>query len=229
MESPSAVQATAQLFGAELGRFRGHLDEAVREASRMFSPKGRVPGPALMSGMVRNEFAALCALLQQAQPEEDEKRLVVESWGQDYIRVHLAGVGPVRLKKRPATARVVGPVLDVGDDNQESLFSLGSEALVLFWDWDPAVGMLRSLSLAMVESLDFKNHGCVILEEVKIEPIAGLGYVPVGAGSSEDDLDDMFFRWDDEADGADEPNTDNSGIDEDEDEDDGDTTVGAAG
>lgn len=232
MTSRLAVQGIAEDFQDELARLRGQLDESVRESARMFAGRGRVPKGYLISGLSREALGGLVAQSKQTLTDGSRSRLVVESYGQDWIKVHFAGIGPVKLRKRPSKTYVAEPALVAADGATMPLFEVPTGELVLLWDWDASIGMLRSLTLARVASLeDWNTHGCVIFSEIEIESAMTIQSLPDGAGSDEDDLDDLVSRWDANGE-TDEPDTlGTTAFDEDEDEDhdEGDTTVGGAG
>lgn len=208
---------------------------SVREAVGKFSASnGRIPKGLLASMIIRENLGN--RIERGDLIHGVGSKFVVERYGQDWIKIHFPEQEAVRLRTEPAYPKVQNPVLVPADDDAPALFEEPVGHLVLMWRWDVATGMLRSLWLTRVVSLDWKQDGCVILEKVEIKSAMESKFVPEGIGSDEDDLDDMLSRWDDSEPGdPDEP--DESGAagaadfddNEDEDDDEGDTAVGAAG
>ncbi len=231
MNSPSAVRGIASEFRPELTWLCGMVDEALRDSTKLFAPRGRVPRGHVISMLTREALGPLVGSGSPVRPGESWPRLVVESYGQDWIKVSLKDVGTVRLRKRPGKTSVGQPPLEAADEAVPALFDApAGGVLVMFWDWSATTGMLRALWLSDVATLEWGSKGPTIFDEVKFELVASAVSVPTGAGRAEDDLADLVSRWD-QGGTLDEPGDLQSfGTDQDEDEhDEGDSAVGDAG
>lgn len=230
MTSRLSVHGIVQEFKPEFGWLRAELDSWVRDSSLMFEPRGIAPR-YIMSILSRNGLGGRTGRSSPVREGQTKPLMRVERSGQDYIKVHVVGLSPLKLRMRPAGAHRVQTLVDT-DEAIPALFEAPRRALVLFWDWDASIGMVRSLSLAQVSSLkDLDKRKCPILDEAEIELTAGTRSQPVGAGRDEDDLGDILHRLT-EGGGTDEPDGfASTDIDENRnhDDDEGNTALGAAG
>lgn len=240
------MRGIAQELRDELQWLCGKVDEAFRESDQLFAPRGRVPAGHVISMLTREALGHLVGAASPVRPGENRPRLVIESRGQDWITASLVGIGSVRLRKRPAKVTVTHPLLagadeaapalfeqpplEAADDAAPALFGTDASVLVLFWDPDMSAGMLQSMWLSEVATLDWGSGGPVIFDEVVFELAGAARSSLEGAGRDEDELGDLLSRWDEGGDSDGTGQFPTPGTEHDEDDDyDGGTAVEDAG
>jgi hypothetical protein len=195
-ESTPLGRAVA-VYGRELAIVRRLIEQAARDAVKLYEPWGRAPKGVALSAMARDRF------LELAADDSDLALSDVEVYGegQDWVRVWLPRVGwRLPLRARPAVVRIEEPEGTLDPD----LFGeppLGSP--VLFWRFEVSEDSLSAFSLVRVlELADGWVMECKGLEEVDIT--ADLLILPVaaapapGSSNDDDDLEDLVGRWDSE-------------------------------
>jgi hypothetical protein len=190
--SPAPLTQVVAAHGGELAVIRRLLEEAAREAIKLYRPWKRLPKGTALSAMTRDRFLELA---------EDCEELagggvVVKSCGEDWVRVWLPGPGwIVSLRSRPKVISVEeeGGLFDL------DLFGAPRGTPVLFWRFNAAEDRLASFSMARVADMAWVLEA-EVLEEVEITDgltalISGRVTVP-GSGNDDDDLENVVGRWD---------------------------------
>lgn len=214
------------MYGRELAIVRRLIEQAARDAVKLYKPWGRAPKGTALSAMSRDRF------LELAPDDEDLALSDVEVYGEgeDWVRVRLPKLGwCLPLRARPKLVRI--------EDGQGTLDPdlFGEPPLgtpVLFWRFDASEDSLSAFSLIRVLELE---EGWVMeckgLEEVEIT--ADLLVLPVasaptpGSSNDDDDLEDLVGRWDNEDPQSEAETTDRQYKDDDDDDDDeSDSAVG---
>lgn len=185
------------MYGRELAIVRRLIEEAARDAVKLYEPWGRAPKGVALSAMTRDRF------LELAADDSDLALSDVEVYGegQDWVRVWLPKLGwRLPLRTRPQVVRIEDSEGTLDPD----LFGeppLGTP--VLFWRFDVFKDSLSAFSLVRVlELADGWVMECKGLEEIGITAdllIPSVAVAPTpGSGNDDDDLEDLVGRWDNE-------------------------------
>lgn len=229
------MESIAQEYRADLVELREQFDASLRRSVRMFTGEFGIPvTTSLLSRLARHALGVLCGQGPQARRDGTRSRLRVKADGNDNVKVYVGSLLCARMRLRPSDAFDAHSVLVEPDGSIPGAFEVPSPLgqFAFFWTWDASIGMVRSFSLVRVTPFkQWQEDGCAIYDEFVIESTMAALSAPVGAGSDEDDLDDLVARLDLGGEGDEPDGFQTAAFDDDEDEnhDEGDTAVGDAG
>jgi hypothetical protein len=183
--------------GRELAVVRRLLEQAARDAVKLYAPWKRAPKGTALSAMTRDRFLELAA----DDPDLALSDVEVFTEGEDWVRIWLPKLGwKLHLRTRPKLVRIADPTGLFDPDLFEDL-TLGTP--VLFWRFDPCENRLAAFSLVRVLNIeDGWVMECKGLEEIEITAdLLALPVMPTvtpGSSNDDDDLEDVVGRWDSE-------------------------------
>jgi hypothetical protein len=229
------MASIAPEYRADLVELREQFDASLRRSVRMYTSEFGIPvTTSLLSRLARHALGALCRQGPLTRQDGSRSRLRVKVDGNDNVKVYVGSLVCARMRLRPPDAFDAHAVLVEPDGSIPGAFEVPSPLgqFAFFWTWDASIGIVRSFSLVRVTPFnEWEESGCAVYDELVIESTMATRSAPVGAGSDEDNLDDLVAKLDlggerDEPDGFQTAAFDD---DEDENHDEGDTAVGDAG
>ena len=183
------LEEIANLAEQAFAVLAGITDEAIRRTvSERQSTRGNRRNPAVHHGCIRE------AILLDVEGLAELERLGVKITGgqSDSLSVHLSGrSGTIKLSHRPR--KLQAQDFSLGDDG---LFPRSMGRACLFYS-DNFAGLAKfTLVETNTPKEDFFIHGCEVIDQIEIEPVALTRSTAVDPETTNehDNLDDIFPR-----------------------------------